>query len=725
MDTPRIAETRPAKRRLEAGRTVYWCRCGRSRQQPFCDGSHAGTDFEPLAFTPEQGDEYFFCQCKRTARPPFCDGSHKRIGQDELDAQAGFRTTWYRLAGVDELSAGSLCAVRAGGRELILTCIGERYAALDARCPHRGGPLAEAALVRDAAGRDRLRCPWHGSDFDPLSGRPAAGQGPAVPSYPVEVRADGIYVALREPLAPQATLAELLVDTLRNWGLRQVFATPGEHAATLAAAFRQPADADEVGWLELSEPLAAAVAAAVFAELGGQPAACVGTAAMWPGLLEAAALRVPVVAIVERWPGGPPSAGDSEARGPLFAQPAGPDTAFGETIDQLCRTAILQRRPGVLVVPAGQLRRLQAAGQRAGSPAGRVCDAPVAADPDALQRLGRRLQDAARPAVIVGDGAGLSASCLIDLAERLGAPVLSSRACKGLVPEVHPLSAGVLGRGGTPVAAACLRAADLLLLFGGCPVELAGLDWLAPLIQVHPEPQQLGAVVPFAQALQADPGRVASWLARHLPPATANGEWLSTVAAARAAWQRRKAQRVAQADDRCLDPVRLFDRLSELLPADALVIVDLGAGNAEFSRYFECRQQRILLPASDELRPFGMPAAIAAWLATQRLSRLEGRPVIGLSSQDRFLPQLAHFLTAVRQGMGMTQLVFAEPGWPPAAHAGRRPAPAPVALANWAESCGATGWRVSTMAELAAALQTPAASERPFLVDIAGDAAQD
>ncbi len=79
VSEPRVAGTRPAVVRLEAGKTVYWCSCGRSRTQPFCDGSHEGTGFEPLKFTAPREEDYWFCTCKYTAKPPFCDGAHKRF----------------------------------------------------------------------------------------------------------------------------------------------------------------------------------------------------------------------------------------------------------------------------------------------------------------------------------------------------------------------------------------------------------------------------------------------------------------------------------------------------------------------------------------------------------------------------------------------------------------------------------------------------------------------
>ena len=79
MSKPYIADTKPKAVELKAGETVWWCSCGRSKDQPFCDGSHAGTGLEPLEFTPDRDDKYFLCQCKRTGNQPQCDGSHRNL----------------------------------------------------------------------------------------------------------------------------------------------------------------------------------------------------------------------------------------------------------------------------------------------------------------------------------------------------------------------------------------------------------------------------------------------------------------------------------------------------------------------------------------------------------------------------------------------------------------------------------------------------------------------
>jgi CDGSH-type Zn-finger protein len=63
---------------VEEGKSYFWCTCGKSSKQPFCDGSHKGTEFAPLAYKAEESKKVFFCTCKQTDDQPLCDGSHNR-----------------------------------------------------------------------------------------------------------------------------------------------------------------------------------------------------------------------------------------------------------------------------------------------------------------------------------------------------------------------------------------------------------------------------------------------------------------------------------------------------------------------------------------------------------------------------------------------------------------------------------------------------------------------
>ena len=82
---PKIAGYKPCYQELEAGKSYFWCACGLSKKQPFCDGSHQGTGFQPVKYTAVGHEEVLLCACKRTADAPFCDGSHNNL-KDEYDS---------------------------------------------------------------------------------------------------------------------------------------------------------------------------------------------------------------------------------------------------------------------------------------------------------------------------------------------------------------------------------------------------------------------------------------------------------------------------------------------------------------------------------------------------------------------------------------------------------------------------------------------------------------
>lgn len=79
MSAPKIASTTPFPVEVEEGKSYFWCACGLSTNQPFCDGSHNGTEFVPQRYTAEKTGTVFFCGCKRSERMPLCDGSHNNL----------------------------------------------------------------------------------------------------------------------------------------------------------------------------------------------------------------------------------------------------------------------------------------------------------------------------------------------------------------------------------------------------------------------------------------------------------------------------------------------------------------------------------------------------------------------------------------------------------------------------------------------------------------------
>ncbi|PLX36231.1 MAG: glutamate synthase [Hyphomicrobiales bacterium] len=79
MSDPVIAQKAPYPVEVEEGKAYFWCACGRSKNQPFCDGSHAGTDFQPVRWKADASGRKFFCGCKMSKNQPFCDGTHSKL----------------------------------------------------------------------------------------------------------------------------------------------------------------------------------------------------------------------------------------------------------------------------------------------------------------------------------------------------------------------------------------------------------------------------------------------------------------------------------------------------------------------------------------------------------------------------------------------------------------------------------------------------------------------
>jgi CDGSH-type Zn-finger protein len=79
MSSPHIAQKAPFPVEVQAGKTYYWCSCGKSTNQPFCNGAHKGSEFAPIPYTAEKDGTVYFCGCKHSAKGALCDGGHAKL----------------------------------------------------------------------------------------------------------------------------------------------------------------------------------------------------------------------------------------------------------------------------------------------------------------------------------------------------------------------------------------------------------------------------------------------------------------------------------------------------------------------------------------------------------------------------------------------------------------------------------------------------------------------
>ena len=636
---------------------------------------------------------------------------------------------WIKVGEVDELEDGRVKTVVAGSRSLALTRCNGRYGALDNHCPHQGGPLGEGSIENGL-----LRCPWHGYDYDPITGVPPGSFSDQPESFPVEVREDGVYVSIRPPAPHVRTVSDVMVETMVAWGITHVFGMVGHSNLGFADAMRRAEARGELTFVGIRHEGAAAFAASAYGKLTGRPAACFaiagpGSTNLLTGLYDAKVDRAPVLAISGQVPSkvlGRGAFQDLDLPA-AFHDVAGssktvlPSSDHAELMTLAIKHAVVEREVAHLVLP-DEVQVQPRPDAPAGSPMGRVGAREVHPPDAVLDDAVSRIAQATRPVFVVGHGARFDVDPIIELAERLGAPVLTTFKAKGQISDHHPLGCGVLGRSGTPVASWHMNESDLLVVFGASFSNHTGIAPYKPIVQVDFDPMALGRFHPVTVPVLGHVGVTARALVDRLP---ADGGWTdqrSSVAARWGIWRAEKARRLADDRGRGVSAAAVFDSMSRLVPADAVITVDVGNNAYSFGRYFECQAQSVLMSGYLGSIGFGFPAAMGAWAAAP------DRPIVAVTGDGGFGQYLAEITTAVRYDMPITHVLLDNHELGKITKEQRA-----VEMEVWhtdlrnpdfaayAELCGAQGIRVDRADQLDAALTTALAHEGPSLVCVTSD----
>ncbi|MEX2653543.1 MAG: thiamine pyrophosphate-dependent enzyme [Acidimicrobiia bacterium] len=637
--------------------------------------------------------------------------------------------SWHRLITADELPEGRVTTVTVGRRALAVTHYDGCFGALDNHCPHQGGPLGEGSIENGW-----LRCPWHGYDYSPCNGTPPPGFDDGPIAYPTEVRDDGVYVALPPETEHDRTVSDVLVETMTAWGVTEVFGMVGHSNLGFAEAMRRAEARGDLRYFGIRHEGAASFAASAYGKLTGRPAACFGIAGpgstnLLTGLYDAKRDMAPVLAISGQVASSVKGRGafqdlDLEA---LFADVA----AFSETVYShsdhaelmtlACKRAIIDQTVTHLMLP-DEVQVLGAEDSEPGSADGRTAIDRTTPEAESLQSAVERVQGAERPVIVVGAGARFDMAPIVELAERLGSPVVTTFKAKGQISDHHPLGCGVLGRSGTPMASWFMNEADLLIVFGASFSNHTGIAPYKPIVQVDRDPWAIGRHHSVDVGVIGDVGVTAGKILASL----GDGDWVdqrSEVAERWQIWRTEKERRRTDDRGRGVDSASIFHTLGSAIDSDAVVCVDVGNNTYSFGRYFEATEQSVLMSGYLGSIGFGFPAALGAWAAVG-----DHRQVVAVCGDGGFGQYAMEMTTAVKYGMNITcvLLVNDELGkiskeqrsaeydvWQTSLHN--------PDFAEFARSCGAKGIRVHDRSELDEAISEALSHDGPALVEILTD----
>ncbi len=647
-------------------------------------------------------------------------------------------TRWYKALELDELPEGRVKAVPCGLETVCMTHCGGVYYALSNACPHQGGPLGEGSIERGL-----LRCPWHGWDFDPRTGAAPGGFDDGVPTYPVELREDGVYVALEARAPHRETVSDVMAETMVAWGVRVVFGMVGHSNLGLADALRRQEEAGALRYIGIRHEGAASFACSAYGKLTGRPAACLaiagpGATNLLTGLWDAHVDRSPVVALtgqVDTQVLGPGAFQEIDLQGAFgkvaqWSQPVLHTSRHAELMTLACKSAIVNRGVSHLIFP-DEVQTLPSGDPppTPGGPSGRIGSRAIAPPADALAEAAERIAAAQRPVVIVGHGARYDMEAVLALAEPLDAPVITTFKGKGLISDQHPLGCGVLGRSGTPIASHFMNESDLLVVLGASFSNHTGITPKKPIVQVDFDPMALGKFHPVAVPVWGEIATTLAALRDALGGRRSAVDQRPEIAERWAIWRAEKESRRRDDRGRGLGSAAIFDALTRALPEDAIIAVDVGNNTYSFGRYFECRRQAVLMSGYLGSIGFALPAALGAWAATQEDDpRFRGRKVVSISGDGGFGQYLGDWLTAAKYDMDLTHVLLRndELGkiskeqragnwdvWQTSLHN--------PSFAAYAELAGSFGREVTRLGELDAALADALAHPGPALVEIVSD----
>ena len=334
------------------------------------------------------------------------------------------------------------------------------------------------------------------------------------------------------------------------------------------------------------------------------------------------------------------------------------------------------------------------------------------------------LKKARRPVIIVGHGARFNMDSIIELAEQLNSPVLTTFKAKGQISDSHRLGCGVLGRSGTPIASYFVNESDLLLVIGASFSNHTGITPKKPTIQIDFDPLALSKFHKIDCAVYGEISRSTKLLKEQSSLFVENKiNQEAEIVKRWEIWRAEKKNRLSEDRGKGISSMAVFDALTKLAPENAIMCVDVGNNAYSFGRYFESKQHTFLMSGYLGSIGFAFPAAMGAWAAVEK-----ERPIVAVAGDGGFCQYLAEMTTAVKYKMPIKTIIVNNNelgkiskeqragGWDKWATDLVNPD-----FAQYAKICGALGIKVTQKGQLNHAMQELFKHQGPGLLEITAD----
>ncbi|MEM7379665.1 MAG: thiamine pyrophosphate-binding protein [Bacteroidota bacterium] len=642
------------------------------------------------------------------------------------------KLSWHKvLSNREELAEGRVKTVTVNHKGICLAHFEGKFSALDNKCPHQGGPLGEGSIENGL-----LRCPWHGWDFHPSTGKPPGGYDDGVDVFEVKEEADGIYVGVPEEDEHKSTISDIMVETMINWGVTKVFGMVGHSNLGFADAMNRQEQKGNLQFYGVRHEGAAAFAVSAYGKLTGRPAACFtiagpGATNLYTGMWDAKVDRAPFMALTGQVATQVVGTGNFQEVDLVqafntvaeFNHRVQRDSRHAELMSLAVKHAILKRDISHLTFP-DEVQEIEArANAKASGPEDRITNMEIAPPPASVEKALSLIRTSKRPLIIMGHGARAHKKSVVTFAEKLNAPVVTTFKGKGLIADSHPLGCGVLGRSGTPIAFWFMNEADLLIVFGASFSNHTGITPKKPTIQVDFDPLALSKFHKVDAAVWGEISRTLEIFEAGLKGHPDFPDQRPEVAERWAIWREEKEKRLTETSDIGLSSIAVFEAMNKLTPKNAVMCVDVGNNAYSFGRYFEPEDHDFLMSGYLGSIGFALPAAMGAWAAVGN-----SRPVVAVAGDGGLCQYLAEITTLVKYNMPVKLIVLNnfELG---KISKEQRAAELDVwqtslsnpNFAEYAVSCGAWGKRVSEASALESAMKELFKQEGCGLLEVITD----